>query len=181
MILKNWARLYTNQTEPEQILEPVIAALGERYRCQHPFFSLRHITDFALLDRKLIIEVDGKSHSQPAQIKKDLEHTIALKALGWEVIRVSNEDAKANPWGTIQAALEASPQTETELRQSLAKLRQDYPKLFVEKPRRKRQKKASAGKRGEGRRKPRASGGQGRAYKRPKAASKAKRVLSKQV
>lgn len=127
-------------TEPERALEPAIAALGERYRCQHPFFGLKHIADFALLDRMRIIEVDGDSHDQPAQKKKDLKHMIALKALGWDVIRVSNDQAKAAPAETVAHCLTAAPQTAAQLEASLARLLRDYPKLAVEPPKRSRRK-----------------------------------------
>jgi very-short-patch-repair endonuclease len=152
MLLRYWARLYNKPTEAEKAIEPAIASLGERYRSQHPFFALRHIADFVLLDRKLIIEVDGKSHSAPKQIKKDLEHTIALKALGYEVIRVTNEQAMAAPWETVLAALSQKPETLDALQVKLARLKKECPELWVKKPRKKR-KKGSAKKRASGRRK----------------------------
>lgn len=147
MLLRYWAKLYSSPTDSEKAIEPAIAALGEPYRAQHPFFSLKHIADFVLLNRKLIIEVDGDSHSRPAQIKKDLEHTIALKALGYEVIRVTNEQAQAIPEETVKAALRATPQTLEELQRDLARLKVSHPKLFEPKP------KKAYRKRGAGRRK----------------------------
>src|SRR5512139_1707813 len=146
-------------TPAEVALEPAIAALGERYRSQHPFWGLKHFADFALLERKLIIEVDGDSHDKPSQKKKDLEHTIALKSLGWEVVRVSNEQALANPSGTVAIALLETPQTTEQLQQDLERLKAEYPSLFEPKkpkPRKRRQpaKPRGAGKRGAGRRKP---------------------------
>lgn len=163
MILSYWARLYQNMTAPEVALEPAIAALGERYRPQHPFFGLRLIADFALLDRKLIIEVDGDSHDNFLQKYKDLQHMIALKALGWNVVRVRNEAAKADPDGTVQAALSAVPQTAPELQASLERHLRDYPEIPAllakksksRKPRRKAT--SAAGKRGAGLGKPTAS------------------------
>ena len=141
LIHSYWARLYLNPTPSEQALEPAIAALGERYRAQHPFFGLKHIADFVLLDRKLIIEVDGDSHEKPAQIKKDLEHTLKLKALGYEVIRVSNEQAQAAPAETVAHCLRAIPQTTEQLQASLARLLRNYPDLLVVKPKRPRSKR----------------------------------------
>lgn len=135
-------------TPAETSLEPAIAALGERYRSQHPFLKHKHFADFALLDRKLIIEVDGDSHNDPHQKKKDLEHTLALKSDGWEVVRVTNEQALADPAGTVKAALSATPQTEPELQASLERLLRDYPKLLVAPAKRsksrKRRRKAKA-------------------------------------
>lgn len=159
MLLRYWARLYANPTKSEIALEPAIAALGEPYRAQHPFFGLKHIADFVLLRRKLIIEVDGSSHDTPVQKKKDLEHTIALKALGYEVVRITNEQAQAIPVEIVSDCLTRTPQTIQQLQTALERLRQDYPDLFVpkaKKPKRqKRRRKATraAGTRGGGRRK----------------------------
>lgn len=161
MMLGYWYRLYHNMTAAELALEPAIAALGERYRSQHPFLKYKHFADFALLDRKRIIEVDGASHDTPRQKKKDLEHMLALRSDGWDVIRVTNEQALANPSGTVAAALLAIPQTIEQLQSSLQTLTRNYPELLAVKPKRTRRPKArkrakapSAGRRGVGRRKP---------------------------
>jgi very-short-patch-repair endonuclease len=124
-------RMLCNPTAAEEAIEPAIAALGERYRSQHLFLGMKHIADFALLDRKLIIEVDGDSHSTPRQREKDLKHTLALQALGWTVFRCSNEQAMAAPSGTVQAALTASQTAPAELQADLDQLHRDYPALLV--------------------------------------------------
>lgn len=101
MFLRNWARLYSYQTAPEVSLEVHIAALGRRYRSQHPFWSIHCISDFVLVDDKVVIEVDGKSHNTPQQKAKDLKHTLALEKLGYTVVRCSNEEATSDPAGTV--------------------------------------------------------------------------------
>ena len=159
-LLGYWYRLYHNMTPAEVALEPAIAALGERYRSQHPFLRHKLFADFALLDRKRIIEVDGASHDTPKQKKKDLEHMIALRSDGWDVVRVSNAQALAAPAGTIADALLAIPRTTPQLEAALSQLTRNYPELLVQKPkkskRRKPRRKAKAlagGKRGGGHRK----------------------------
>lgn len=107
MILRYWARLYTKPTAAENALEPAIAALGRRYRAQHPFFSLHHIADFALLDEKVVIEVDGRSHQEPGQVRKDITHTLGLLKMGWRVVRCTNEEAVSNPHATVRELLGA--------------------------------------------------------------------------
>lgn len=131
LMLKYWARLYNNMTPAEQALEPAVAALGERYRTQYPFFGLRHIADFALLDRKLIIEVDGASHDHYKQKHKDLQHMLALEARGWSVYRCSNLQATVDPEGTVRAALAAPRTTREGLQEALAQLLLDHPDLPV--------------------------------------------------
>lgn len=134
MMLRWGYRLLMNMTPAEKALEPAIAALGEPYRCQYPFLGQKIFADFALLNRKLIIEVDGASHNTPAQKLKDINHTLALKSLGWEVVRVSNEQAQAVPAETVAWCLTATPQTTEQLQTALARLKAEHPALFEPKP-----------------------------------------------
>lgn len=145
-MFRYWLKLQ-KLTDSEEALEPAIAALGERYRTQYYFPKLSHFADFALLDRKRIIEVDGSSHDKPAQKKKDLERMLALQAMGWDVIRVTNEQSQANPSGTVQAALQATPEKPEVLKARLDRLLRDYPKLAEKKPRRRGARKRGAGRR----------------------------------
>lgn len=152
-MLGYWYRLYMQMTPAEKALEPAIAALGERYRSQHPFLKHKLFADFALLDRQRIIEVDGASHDTPRQKYKDLQHMLALKADGWDVIRVSNDSATVAPEETVKAALVAIPQTVEQLEAARARLLRDYPELSVppakrsKSVKRRRTAKQAAGKR----------------------------------
>ena len=51
-----------------------------------------YIVDFANLYTKLIIEVDGGYHSEPRQAEDDEIRTQHLEAMGFRVIRFSNEE-----------------------------------------------------------------------------------------
>ena len=60
-----------------------------------PQYPLRggYIADFALLDKKIIIEVDGeKWHSGKKKKKKDRFRDYMLKRAGWTTIRVKEKD-----------------------------------------------------------------------------------------
>lgn len=103
--LRNWARLYAYPTKPEQNLEPHVAALGLRYRAQHPVFAAGVIVDFALLDEKIAIEVDGASHRSPDAQAKDAARTSKLQRLGWTVVRMSNREALNDPAGALERCL----------------------------------------------------------------------------
>lgn len=92
MFLRNWARLYSKLTPAECRAEELICLLGKRYRAQHPFFGPRRIVDFALLDDKIVLEVDGASHNLPVQRRKDLTSTLALEEQGWRTVRFTNEE-----------------------------------------------------------------------------------------
>lgn len=104
--LKFWARLYSQPTKAEQALEPFIAKLGKVYRAQHPVFSVGHILDFALLEEKIAIEVDGASHVGPKARAKDAARTAKLEALGWVVTRMTNAEAMNDPEATLARCLD---------------------------------------------------------------------------
>lgn len=124
-------------------MEVVIARLGEPYRAQHPFFGLHHIADFALLDRKLVIEVDGASHDRPEQIRKDLQHTIGLVKLGWRVVRVKNEAVFADPQGALDDCLHRA--TSLPSREELEALAVELgPVPLAARPKRRRPRRAPA-------------------------------------
>lgn len=103
--LSRWAKLYSNPTPAEQALEPAIAALGIRYRFQHPLWGLRVFPDFVLLDHKIVIEVDDPSHRTSKKRRDDAERTSRLEAAGWRVVRCTNDEALEDPYGTIARLL----------------------------------------------------------------------------
>ncbi len=65
-----------------------------KFRRQHAID--RYIVDFVTLDGKLIVEVDGATHSTEAELARDLGRTRVLESLGFHVIRVSNVDVYEN-------------------------------------------------------------------------------------
>lgn len=105
LFLTRWAKLYTAPTKAEQALEPEIAKLGRIYRAQHPVFAAGVVVDFALLDQKIAIEVDGESHRRKGAAEKDRARTLKLEKLGWVVVRCTNEDALTDPKSTVQKLL----------------------------------------------------------------------------
>ena len=71
-----------------------------KFRRQHPID--RYIVDFVTLDGKLIVEVDGVTHSTPSEIKRDKARTQVLNACGFLVVRVSNTDVYENLEGVLE-------------------------------------------------------------------------------
>ena len=71
-----------------------------KFRRQHPID--RYIVDFVTLDGKLIVEVDGTTHSSTAEMKRDCERTRVLESLGFHVLRVSNLDVFGNLDGVLE-------------------------------------------------------------------------------
>lgn len=79
---------------------------GARFRRQHPVGP--YIADFACIGSKLIIEVDGATHSTPDELAYDAQRTKYLESEGWTVIRVTNTDIYENidgVWCLIAAKL----------------------------------------------------------------------------
>lgn len=62
--------------------------LGFKIRRQHPIW--RFIADFYCAEAKLIIEIDGDSHSQPDQEEYDRARTQWLEDRQYKVIRIMN-------------------------------------------------------------------------------------------
>jgi len=102
---KVWASLYKG-TPAEHAIEPAVASMGVRYRTQFPFFlyhgnDVPFFADFALIDYRVVIEVDDEGHMSPEQIEKDYQRSQRLKEIGWVVVRCTNEDAISHPVATV--------------------------------------------------------------------------------
>ncbi|MFT3728177.1 MAG: DUF559 domain-containing protein [Terricaulis sp.] len=67
--------------------------LDAKFRRQHPVEG--YIADFASVEVKLIVEVDGLSHD--AQVAYDTARDAKLAAAGWRVLRVRDGDVLTAP------------------------------------------------------------------------------------
>jgi adenine-specific DNA-methyltransferase len=70
-----------------------------KFRRQHPID--RYVVDFVSLAGKLVVEVDGATHSLPSEIARDGQRTRAIEALGFHVVRVTNADVYENLSGVL--------------------------------------------------------------------------------
>jgi very-short-patch-repair endonuclease len=70
---------------------------GNRFRRQHPIG--RYIVDFACIEQKLVIELDGGQHQE--QVAYDEQRTASLQAQGWQVLRFWNNDILNNLEGVL--------------------------------------------------------------------------------
>jgi very-short-patch-repair endonuclease len=98
--------LRAEQTLAEEILWRELRGrrLGRwKFRRQHPI--ARYIVDFVSLDGKLIIEVDGATHSTRAERNRDEARTRELEGSGFQVIRVNNTDIYRNLDGVLDTIL----------------------------------------------------------------------------
>lgn len=63
---------------------------GLKFRRQFPIGPIT--TDFACLERRLIVEVDGEQHGMGDQPTRDFARDMSLRREGFEVMRVAAQD-----------------------------------------------------------------------------------------
>ncbi len=84
--------LRKRQTHAEATLWQYLRASrldGLRFRRQHPID--RYFADFACVALKLVVELDGKVHDEDQQQLDDYHRQQAIEALGWFVLRFTND------------------------------------------------------------------------------------------
>lgn len=64
--------------------------MGHRFRRQYPIGP--YIADFVYMKKKLVIEVEGATHSTELEVAHDAKRTAFIQDQGWRVIRVNNDD-----------------------------------------------------------------------------------------
>jgi len=64
-----------------------------KFRRQHAIGP--YVVDFACVGARLVIEVDGPSHSDAEQAAFDAKRTADLESWGWRVERISNAEVFA--------------------------------------------------------------------------------------
>ena len=95
----------SNMTEPEKrIWYQCLKQLPQRFRRQRPFGL--YIVDFYCAAHKLVIEIDGDSHTTGDAIAYDVERTEFLNGLGLRVVRFSNQDVMENLDGVYDRLVE---------------------------------------------------------------------------
>ena len=101
--LREFARYNRDHpTEAEELLWQYLRAdaLGVTFKRQH--FIGEYIADFACLECRLIIELDGGYHSLPEQQASDALRTEWLESKGFRMVRFTNEEL----FGNINKVLE---------------------------------------------------------------------------
>ena len=94
---KLWERLRANRFE------------GLKFRRQVPIGDF--IVDLCCRQRKLVIELDGGQHGEPAGIARDARRTALLQARGYRVIRFWDNDVLTNIDGVMEVILAAISDT----------------------------------------------------------------------
>ncbi len=72
------------------------AVEGFRVRRQHPVGP--YVVDFACVRLRLVIEIDGGVHGRDDVVLRDHLRQTEIEALGWTVVRFTNDMALGEPW-----------------------------------------------------------------------------------
>lgn len=75
--------------------------LGMRFRRQFP--ARGFIADFACLEARLLIEIDGIAHDMGDRPQRDQRRDAILKADGWRIVRIAAKRVLAEPLQTADA------------------------------------------------------------------------------
>ena len=73
---------------------------GLKFRKQFPFCEIT--VDFACLERRLIIEVDGEGHSFGDQPRRDAARDAILEREGFRILRIAARDVLKNVDGVLR-------------------------------------------------------------------------------
>ena len=60
------------------------------------------IVDFACLEARLILEVDGATHSTETELARDTARTVRLSAMGFAILRFANDDVFREIDGVVE-------------------------------------------------------------------------------
>jgi very-short-patch-repair endonuclease len=96
-------RLRADETSAEKALWRAlrrIPLLGTHFRRQVPIGP--YVVDLACMSARLVIEVDGPSHSLDDQITKDARRTAFLEVEGYRVLRFANHEV----YGSVDVVLD---------------------------------------------------------------------------
>ena len=77
---------------------------GLKFRRQVPIAG--HIADFCCIDARLIVELDGRQHTEQKQQSGDEARTDVLQSAGFQVIRFWNSDVMTRMPAVLQTILD---------------------------------------------------------------------------
>lgn len=82
----------------------------EFYQREYPIG--KYLIDFAFVQNKIALEVDGKQHNFPDQVIRDVNKDVFLQRQGWQVLRIESK----NCWNPLRMRWVLDLQNDLELR-----------------------------------------------------------------
>lgn len=94
----NWqdSKKYDNSSYPEIFFEQVIQNEFEDKNFTREFRVGQYAIDFAWVDKKLAIEIDGSQHEHDEHKVRDKRKDMLLNQLDWKVLRIKWKDLFSN-------------------------------------------------------------------------------------
>ena len=104
-----------NMSYPEEVFLKFLTERGyaDKFLIQREFSVFPYFIDFAFVDLKIAIEIDGSQHLLPERKKKDELKDALLHSQGWRVIRIAESVVKTD-WDIIQQVLDEHIHLDTE-------------------------------------------------------------------
>lgn len=95
-----------NKSYLEEMFEVFLQERGyaDKYLIQREYSVFPYFIDFAFVDLKIAIEIDGSQHLLEDRRERDKKKDILLQEQGWKVIRIAENVIKTN-WDKIQEIL----------------------------------------------------------------------------
>ena len=94
-----------NPTDAESVLWEHLRGKNTSYKFRRQHAIGDFIADFVCLSEGVIIEVDGGYHNDPQQVEHDKMRSRILNAMGYDVLRFSNEEILNSPEDVIEAII----------------------------------------------------------------------------
>jgi very-short-patch-repair endonuclease len=104
-------QLRRRQTSAEALLWSVLRDRRlDGFKFRRQVLIGNYIVDFLCRRARLIVEVDGATHSSPEELAYDRQRELVLSRLGFRILRVGNLDVYKNMPDVLSAVLTALEQ-----------------------------------------------------------------------
>jgi very-short-patch-repair endonuclease len=96
-------KLRSDQTSAEKKFWTALRRHGvEGFRFRRQVALFRFVVDFACCEARLIVEVDGATHSTESEVARDARSDEILRANGNSVLRFTNDEVFHNIDGVVE-------------------------------------------------------------------------------
>lgn len=102
---------HSGVSNEERILSEKLIPEGWKFQFRLvPFVSgtnspRSYILDFAFIDKKLCVEIDGVSHRSKTRQDRDFRRDQVLESIGWKTLRIASDDVNKNLEKTVTSII----------------------------------------------------------------------------
>jgi very-short-patch-repair endonuclease len=105
-LVKRARRLRREMSLPEVLLWQELRQRPGGFKFRKQFPQDRYVIDFACLEARLGIEIDGEAHDRGDRPERDIARDASLKALGFTMTRIPAREVLANLEGVVSGIVE---------------------------------------------------------------------------